>query len=184
MRKAIAGAQRWAPALHPAPFGPGLPHCASENSISCWTGTETTLGDPHARRNSHFSKWCCENLRDHGADDSRDPALAVKHRRSGSTVVDHEAVIPLIDFKKRGACEPAVVRDIARTGPPRCAGVGSDRRTSRHDLLAQAATSGLRRFGRWKRPSAVQARPIFQRDRPPGAGCGQKSTDCRHRLRA
>ena len=49
-------------------------------------------------------------MRDHGADDSRDPALAVKHRRSGSTVVDHEAVIPLIDFKKGGAREPAVVR--------------------------------------------------------------------------
>ena len=53
---------------------------------------------------------------------------------------------------------------IARTGPPRCAGVGSDRRTSRHDLPARAATSGLRRCGRWKRRSAVQARPIFQRD--------------------
>ena len=48
MARAYAGAQQWAPALHPAPFGPGLPHCASENSISCWTGTETTLGDPHA----------------------------------------------------------------------------------------------------------------------------------------
>ena len=33
--------------IGPAPFGPGLPHSALENSISCWTGTETTLGDPH-----------------------------------------------------------------------------------------------------------------------------------------
>ena len=29
-------------------FGPGLPHWASENSISLWTGTDTTLGVPHA----------------------------------------------------------------------------------------------------------------------------------------
>src|SRR4029077_8112664 len=34
--------------LGTAPFGPGLPHCASENSVGCWIGTETTLGDPHA----------------------------------------------------------------------------------------------------------------------------------------
>src|SRR4029077_13712427 len=68
------------------------------------------IGGSPWRRNSHFAKWCCESLRDHGADDGRDPALAVKHRRSGSTVVDHEAVITLVDFKKRGACEPTVVR--------------------------------------------------------------------------
>jgi hypothetical protein len=43
-----AGAQQWAPALHPVPVGPGLPYSALENSISCWIGTETTLGDPHA----------------------------------------------------------------------------------------------------------------------------------------
>ena len=91
-------------------FGPVPPHCASENSISLCTGTDTTLGSSPCRRSSQHAKWRLENLRDHGAYDRCNPALAIEHRCARGAVVYRKAIISLVHLQERCACEPAVDR--------------------------------------------------------------------------
>ena len=67
------------------------------------------IGSSPCGRNANFAEWRRESLRDHSADDSRDPALAIEHGCSRSAVVDRKPIIPVIHFEESGAREPAVV---------------------------------------------------------------------------
>src|SRR5215831_8704360 len=76
------------------------------DQLADWHGYD--VGSAPGCRNTLLTERRPEDLRDHCADDCRDPAFAIEHRCSRSTVVDGKAVSPLIYFEKAGASESAL----------------------------------------------------------------------------
>ena len=67
------------------------------------------IGRSPCCRNAFVPEWSAKNLGDYGANDRCDAAIAIEDGGSRSTVVDDEAVIPLIYFKEGGTRESPVV---------------------------------------------------------------------------
>jgi hypothetical protein len=93
-----------------------------------WIGTDTTLGVPHAVETRFCLKGVQrDNLRDHSADDSRDPAFAIEYggsrTRRGRSPTGHRRHT----FEESGARELAVVTYCTNRPPAeRVAGVNSE----------------------------------------------------------
>ena len=99
-------------------------------SSSAWTGTETTLGIPHAVEICISWDIHAILLGEHVADDRRDAAVTIDHRRSRGAVSDDQAVLAFITFPE-APCRRASRRlRIERTALRRDESGRPDRRAS------------------------------------------------------